>query len=1474
MSDTTDIINTNINNMPEEKLGQDSIEESNSMNLLNEVENSILQSNEDIIERDLNVEIKENENREDDIQISENLTQNINQIENDLNSNQLINTFVQDSSMSILTLKKTTDESLSETGSERSNSGSNEIERQSLSTDEDISQISQYSDKEKIFLEELTKQNDIVSPKKNRGNGLSKIKLNLLSSRSNIYKQSEENDNPFSNSELIPIVPTIKSIKKEKKHREEPNTESSIQNILLSSPHSISNEAPLLTQDSLSSINSIAGKSTNSQTTTDSIQVPIENENSISYDQSELENKHEQFKQTEQEQTTLKSSNSVASLTDNPEKIKFTSRTAKSSYNKQKSTIDFMNAIKEANNAKIKPKHSYKFGPKTIHNSISHLDRFNQIFGKDSKKSNSQFRKNFLTLTFKDWNIEKKFTHSMYGSFYWRQKVVLLGMILINAIFVFVDVFQLSVESIGTWPYYTNISLRAFTIIFGLVHYPFIWKPKSGHIWIEYFTVMPMLAFLVCTSIQSIITSNEQNNRFPIGAVIIIISMYILPRIRSIIYYPLSAIVIFTYVAGMFLIHSAKLVPKPLPLGRIIVFCLIIVIAVIISFVLTYMDEFYLRYVFILTEKLQKETDNLREEKERSQTLLENIIPSHLAKKVKTENTRFLHLYFDISILFSDLVEFTKFSSTVTAEELISILNRQFSCFDELCLEYRLEKIKTVGDAFFALGGSSGTGEEHTADCIGLGLSMVEALNAMNEEYGWEFKIRIGVACGTGLVTVLGKEKLTFDVFGRAVSEGELMEQSSPHGRVHVTDAVYKRTSHFFEFEESDPIKGRLAKTYLAVKEKPIYLERKFTEIVIEEIPYSPVVESKSNAYPIFLDFSQGVFETLTPELQSSTFAQSEGSLFKQKEWESHEITTNFSQKVKEHRKQNHIEEIHFQVKKKVVSIQLQILDNQIYIKDEMINKTLNIDKIEETVKEKPKPLSLNRIYLLFDRKTTLSYIRQTYKLRRGNLKYIFILLLIFNIIICGCMVAIFPEFAFRGIFIAWYCILLLSLIVTILFLFPFLAKYFFIGAMVCFWFVLTSVTYLFFLYFLPFDAFDQLIGLLGCWALLALNIFPNIPFIVKVFINIPLTAITILIHTIYVVFYNGKNGANPFLYVSMIIQMLIQIFGSYVSELNQANVFILRRNQKIEKANIQIEQQKNNMVIQSVLPVNIVDRLKTGGENVHRPFVSDFIHSGSILFAEFYGFGKEAIIEPVIAIGILNDLFSLFDTITVRNHSFKIKSIGGTYLAVSGLNNESSHAIALSNTALEIRNESRKLLASYKKLISAPKEEELGVRIGCHSGPFSCGVVGETKYLYDTFGDSINKTARLKSSSEVGKILCSQELYEATKNNFDFKVRGEIHLKGKGNTMTYWLLRSLENIEEKEIQTEFEEFTPVTAFKTNSTPNRNNEVEIESLRMEIAELRLINAEQNHELSQLRGMFLNPHQIQDELLSEDMIIRF
>jgi adenylate cyclase len=180
----------------------------------------------------------------------------------------------------------------------------------------------------------------------------------------------------------------------------------------------------------------------------------------------------------------------------------------------------------------------------------------------------------------------------------------------------------------------------------------------------------------------------------------------------------------------------------------------------------------------------------LDEERARSRDLLLNILPQQIVERLEAGETLIADRFADLSVLMSDLVGFTELSSKLAPNVLVSELNQLFSAFDALCAESGMEKIKTIGDAYMAVGGLPGTREDHVAASAEMALRMLDALATFNAATGRGWRIRIGVHTGPAVAGVIGAWKFAYDVWGDTVNTASRLESSSLPDQIQISRQV------------------------------------------------------------------------------------------------------------------------------------------------------------------------------------------------------------------------------------------------------------------------------------------------------------------------------------------------------------------------------------------------------------------------------------------------------------------------------------------------------------------------------------------------------------------------------------------------------------------------------------------------------------------------------------------------------------
>ncbi len=210
----------------------------------------------------------------------------------------------------------------------------------------------------------------------------------------------------------------------------------------------------------------------------------------------------------------------------------------------------------------------------------------------------------------------------------------------------------------------------------------------------------------------------------------------------------------------------------------------------------------------------------------------------------------------------------------------------------------------------------------------------------------------------------------------------------------------------------------------------------------------------------------------------------------------------------------------------------------------------------------------------------------------------------------------------------------------------------------------------------------------------------------------------------------------------------------------------------------LRAEQEKAEALLVNVLPNSIAERLKSATQSI-----ADHFESASILFADVVDFTPlSRRLAPAEVVGILDQLFSHFDTLVERHGMEKIKTIGDCYMAASGVPDPSPHhARKAALVALEMQD-----AIATSAIAGRPG---LTLRIGINSGPVIAGVIGTKRFLYDLWGDAVNLASRMETNGTPGEIQITRATYELLKDEFVCTPRGTIEVKGKGPTDTWFLV-------------------------------------------------------------------------------------
>jgi class 3 adenylate cyclase len=198
-----------------------------------------------------------------------------------------------------------------------------------------------------------------------------------------------------------------------------------------------------------------------------------------------------------------------------------------------------------------------------------------------------------------------------------------------------------------------------------------------------------------------------------------------------------------------------------------------------------------------------------RKEKQRSDELLLNILPEKTASELRKRGTTSAKRFDGVTILFADIVGFSKVAENMSPGQLVEMIDRYFKAFDEISGIYGLEKIKTIGDAYLAVGGLPDGNVATAKDTIEAALSMQRIVEKLNAELNKRIVLRIGINTGDVVAGVVGSKKFQFDIWGDAVNIAARMEQAGEPGKVNVSKSTYDLVKNDFSFTYRGKIEAK-----------------------------------------------------------------------------------------------------------------------------------------------------------------------------------------------------------------------------------------------------------------------------------------------------------------------------------------------------------------------------------------------------------------------------------------------------------------------------------------------------------------------------------------------------------------------------------------------------------------------------------------------------------------------------------------
>jgi len=213
-------------------------------------------------------------------------------------------------------------------------------------------------------------------------------------------------------------------------------------------------------------------------------------------------------------------------------------------------------------------------------------------------------------------------------------------------------------------------------------------------------------------------------------------------------------------------------------------------------------------------DRLQARVDDqyrlLQDEQEKSERLLLNILPGPIAERLKANQTTIADGFSDVTVMFADIINFTRLAEEMPPKFMVTLLNEVFSHFDQLAEKYGLEKIKTIGDAYMVAGGleehherhASESGEhEYCSAICGMAIEMRDYMEALSGIRRVRLQIHVGIGTGPVVAGVIGMKKFIYDLWGDTVNIASRVTEQAGPSTILVDATTYRRARNRYEFD-------------------------------------------------------------------------------------------------------------------------------------------------------------------------------------------------------------------------------------------------------------------------------------------------------------------------------------------------------------------------------------------------------------------------------------------------------------------------------------------------------------------------------------------------------------------------------------------------------------------------------------------------------------------------------------------------
>ncbi|XP_053066478.1 adenylate cyclase type 7 isoform X5 [Acinonyx jubatus] len=862
------------------------------------------------------------------------------------------------------------------------------------------------------------------------------------------------------------------------------------------------------------------------------------------------------------------------------------------------------------------------------------------------------------------------------------------------------------------------------------------------------------------------------------------------------------------------------------------------------------------RDLFTYTVKCIQIRRKLRVKKRQQENLLLSVLPAHISMGMKLAiierlkergdrhympDNNFHSLYVkrhqNVSILYADIVGFTRLASDCSPKELVVMLNELFGKFDQIAKANECMRIKILGDCYYCVSGLPVSLPTHARNCVKMGLDMCEAIKQVREATGVDISMRVGIHSGNVLCGVIGLRKWQYDVWSHDVSLANRMEAAGVPGRVHITEATLNHLDKAYEVEDGH---GQQRDPHL--KEMNIH-----TYLVIDPRSQQPPPPSQHLPKP-----KGDVALKMRASVRMTRYLESWGAARPFAHLNHRESVSSNETPIPNGRRPKAIPLRRHRAPDRSASPKGRSEDDS--YDEEILSAIEGLSSTRPCCSKSDDFYTFGSIFLEkgFEREYRLAPIpRVRHYFACASL--VFVCILLVHVLLLPRMAALGVSFGLVA------CVL--GLVLGLCFAHEFLRccpargtlqaiservetqpllrlslAILTIGSLLSIAIVNLPL--------MPFPALRQPAGnqsladgdvssreLAPCelfpyytcsciLAFVACSVFLRMSLELKVvLLTVALVAYLVLFnispcwqwdccsHSLANLTKTNGTLSSPFCLwkdpKAMINFYLVLFYVTLIMLSRQIDYYcrldcLWKKKFKKEHEEFETMENVNRLLLENVLPAHVAAHFI--GDKLNEDWYHQSYDCVCVMFAsvpDFKVFYTECDVnkEGLECLRLLNEIISDFDELLLKpkfSSVEKIKTIGSTYMAAVGLSVPSgseNQDLERQHAHIGIMVEFSIALMSKLDGINRHSFNSFRLRVGINHGPVIAGVIGARKPQYDIWGNTVNVASRMESTGELGKIQVTEETCTILQGlGYSCECRGLINVKGKGELRTYFV--------------------------------------------------------------------------------------